>query len=265
VLIPAGAPAESPIYLPAVAHTNGKNGTVWRSDMQLTNPDAVPHTWTVTYTPKPSDNLSVQQRQIVISPQKSILMTDALDWVFSGILPDSTNTSGVLKITPGDGGTVYPVVQARSFNQTATGTFGQNITPFTADMGVSTMSTSSRLLLAGMSTADIARTNFGFVNLSENSSVSFSVLFYDESGNVLNPRGNDNNPIPLTYALGVGGWDQDQLENRFRNAFGTELPANLRAISAEVTVTGGGPGTVYATVIDNLTGDPVFVPGQQAP
>ncbi|HVN76253.1 MAG TPA: PKD domain-containing protein [Thermoanaerobaculaceae bacterium] len=266
VLIPAGPPPTSPIYLPAVAHTSGKNGTVWRSDMQLTNPDTVTHTWNVTYLPKASDNLSVQQRQITMSSQQSTLMADALGWVFSGILPDATNTSGVLKITPADGSDVFPVVQARSFNQTANGTFGQNITPFTADSGLAADSAETRLLLTGMSTTDTGfRTNIGFVNLSETSSVNFAVYFYDEAGNLLNPVGTDSNPIPYTFALGVGGWDQDQLENRFRNAFGITLPANLRAVSAEIFVTGGGPGTVYATVIDNLTGDPVFIPAQLAP
>jgi hypothetical protein len=49
------------------------------------------------------------------------------------------------------------------------------------------------------------------------------------------------------------------------NVFGTTLPANLSGISAVIEVTGGGPGTVYATVIDNQTGDPVFIPAQPAP
>ena len=30
-------------------------------------------------------------------------------------------------------------------------------------------------------------------------------------------------------------------------------------------VTGGGPGFVYATVIDFKTGDPNFIPAQQVP
>ncbi len=267
VLVPAGPPAVSPIYLPAVAHTSGKNGTVWRSDMQLTNADTVAHTWKVTYRAKATDPVPPEvSNMISLSPQQSYLMADALGWVFNGSLADSTNTSGVIKITPADGGAVYPVVQARSFNQTAAGTFGQNITPFTADSGVAADSPETRLLLTGMSTTDTGfRTNVGFVNLSETDSVNFAVIFYDESGNVLNPKGNDGNTIPYTFALGVGGWDQDQLENRFRNAFGTALPANLRAISAEIFVTGGGPGSVYATVIDNVTGDPVFIPAQPAP
>jgi hypothetical protein len=43
------------------------------------------------------------------------------------------------------------------------------------------------------------------------------------------------------------------------------LPTNLRAITAEIRVTDGGPGFAYATVIDNKTGDPNFIPAQLTP
>ena len=123
-----------------------------------------------------------------------------------------------------------------------------------------------RLLLTGMSSQDVARTNLGFVDLSDTSSVVFSVIFYDEGGNVLNPKDGQGNPIPYTTSLNVGGWDQDLLENRFKNTTGwSPLGANLKAISAVIQVTGGGPGTVYATVIDAQTGDPNFILAQPAP
>ncbi len=143
-----------------------------------------------------------------------------------------------------------------------TGTFGQNITPITPEMGVAA-GQNRRLLLTGMSSEDIARTNLGFVNLSDTSGVNFAVTFYDESGNVLNPQGRPRQPIPYTFSLGVGGWDQDKLENRFKNAGWPALGANLRAISAVIEVTDGGPGTAYATVIDSQTGDPNFILAQR--
>jgi len=91
------------------------------------------------------------------------------------------------------------------------------------------------------------------------------VIFYDQSGNVLNPIDTGTGrPKPYTFHLDVWGWDQDRLENRLRH-LGVALPAGMQGISAEITVTSGGPGFVYATVIDNLTGDPMFIPGQLAP
>ena len=268
VLISAEPPPTSPIYLPAVAHTTGKNGTVWRSDLQLTNSDTVPHTWAIAYSPKASDPVNPATVSLAMAPRVSVYEADVLSWVYSNSNPltASVQTSGVLKITPADGTSVYPVVQARSFNQIATGgTFGQNITPLTASSGISATSLYTHLLLTGMSTTDTGfRTNVGFVNLSETSSVIFSVIFYDSSGNPLNPI-SGGQPVPYPMSLSVGGWDQDQLENRFKNVFGTTLPANQSGISAVITVTGGGPASVYATVIDNITGDPGVHPRPAGP
>ncbi len=264
VLIPAVPPPSAPIFLPAVAYTPGVNGTVWRSDMQLTNPDSVEHTWDITYLPSRQSTINGSVAKTTVAAQSSVRYDDLLSWLYSGRLTDADKTSGVVEITPADGTSVYPIVQARSFNQTATGTFGQNIPPITPDLGVAA-GQGKRLLLTGMSSQDIARTNLGFVNLSDTSSVNFAVVFYDENGNVLNPVDDQKIPIAYTFSLGVGGWDQDKLENRFHNAGWPALPAGLRAISAVIQVTAGGPGTVYATVIDNVTGDPNFILAQAAP
>jgi PKD repeat protein len=267
VMIPATTPPDSPIYLPAMAHLSGEANTVWRSDLQLTNPDGNgPHTWEIRYTPK-GTSFAVIARSITLAPEKSVFIDDLVSWAYDGSaspLPADAQTSGIVRIAPVDGTNVYPIVAARSFNLTPVGTFGQGIPPLSAVKGVSAPDP-TRLVLAGMSSEDIARTNLGFVNLSETQGVNFVVYFYDEGGNVLNPPGIDGQPKPYTFAIGPGTWDQDKLENRFRNAFKVALPANLRAVTAEIRVTDGGPGFAYASVIDNKTGDPNFIPAQLAP
>ncbi len=267
VMITASTPPDSPIYLPAIAHLSGEANTVWRSDLQLTNPDGTgPHTWEIRYTPKGTD-LSAVSRQIILAPEKSVFIDDLVSWVYDGSaspLPADAQTSGIVRIAPVDGTNVYPIVAARSYNLTATGTFGQGIAPLWAVKGVSA-GDATRLVLAGMSSEDISRTNLGFVNLSETQGANFVVYFYDEGGHALNPPGIDGQPKPYTFAIPAGTWDQDKLENRFRNAFKASLPTGLRAITAEVTVTAGGPGFAYATVIDTLTGDPNFIPAQFTP
>ncbi|HVN76108.1 MAG TPA: PKD domain-containing protein [Thermoanaerobaculaceae bacterium] len=263
VLIPAVTPPTSPIYLPAVAHNPGLNGTIWRSDLQVTNPATAGHIWEVKFLPRGGG--APVTRPVTLAPHASVYLDDAIGWAYNGAITEDTNVNGMLRIAPADGSGLYPVVQARSYNRTPNGTFGQNITPTTAEMGVSATSANTRLVLAGMSSEDIARTNIGFVTFSESSPTVFAAYFYDESGNVLNPKGTDTKPLPYTFAMAPGGWNQDRLENRFRNAFGASLPAGLRAISAVVFVTGGGPGTVYATVIDNMTGDPLYIPAKPLP
>ena len=45
----------------------------------------------------------------------------------------------------------------------------------------------------------------------------------------------------------------------------SRCPQTCEAITAEIRVTDGGPGFAYATVIDNKTGDPNFIPAQLTP
>jgi PKD repeat protein len=267
VLIPATTPPDSPIYLPAMAHISGEASTVWRTDLQVTNPDTNgPHTWEIRYTPK-GTGLSVIARSITLDPDKSAFIDDLVSWVYAESatpLPADAQTSGIVRIAPADDTNVYPVVAARSYNLTTIGTFGQGIPALWAARGVAAPDP-TRLVLTGMSSEDIARTNLGFVSLSETQGVNFVVNFYDDRGNILNPLGTDGQPKPYTFWIGPGTWDQDKLENRFRNAFKVSLPMSLPAITAEIRVTDGGPGFAYATVIDNKTGDPNSIPAQLTP
>ena len=269
VMITASTVPDSPIYLVAMAHNSGVGNTVWRTDLQLTNPDTnAAHSWEVKYLPKAQDGLPMVVRAVTLAPNKSLFVNDAVEWVFSGLLPADAETSGVIRIAPTDGMGIYPMVAARSFNLTPTGTFGQGIPALWAARGVSATSDNKRLLLTGMSSEDIARTNLGFINLSETDGVDIAVYFYDESGTLLNPLNTDGTPAPYIYGNGPGTWDQDKLENRFNRAFKSfakTLPTNLRSISAEVVVRGGGPALVYASVIDSQTGDPNFIAAQPAP
>jgi PKD repeat protein len=267
-LIPAVTPADSPIYLPAIAHLAGEAGTVWRSDLAVTNPDlSSAHTWELQYTPKQSGGPQVAKRTVTLAPGASLFVDDLVSWIYSGSLAGETLTSGIVRVGMGEGDSsgVYPVVAARSYNLTPNGTFGQNIMPMWAANGVSIDSNNKTMLIAGMSSEDIARTNLAFVSLSDTQGVNFSVLFYDESGNLLNPSDGQGNPTPFNFYVPPGSWDQDKLENRFLRAFKVSLPPNERAVSAVMTVVGGGPGLAYATVIDNQTGDPNFIPAQPTP
>jgi len=267
VLIPAVQAADSVIYLPAVAHLSGEAGTLWRTDLQLTNPDTnSAHVWEVEFTPK-GTNLPIVAQNVTLAPNQSLFTDNLVVAIYGPTLPADAQTSGVVRISmgPGDSSNALPIVAARSYNLTPSGTFGQSIMPLWAAKGISADSQNKRLLITGMSSEDIARTNLAFVSLSDTQGVDFSVLLYGESGSLLNPQDMVGTPTPYTFAIGPGGWDQDKLENRFRRAFKAELPANQRSISAVITIRGGGPGFVYATVIDNLTGDPNFIPAQPAP
>lgn len=254
-LVTSGPTPSGKVIVPGVARLAGEAGTLWRTDVQLTNNDAEAHVWEIKFFPK--GDLPLSSKALPIEPGQSVLIEDVVQWIYQPFAaPDA---SGVVCVLPLEDSDLMPTTSARTYNLTPSGTYGQFIVPLDAARGAQPGTDYSRLYITGMSTEDVARTNFGFVNVGT-TSVDFDVYFYDRDGELLNPGG-----APYTFALGVNGWDQDKLENRFRNFFGEELPANQEAISAVVIVKGGGPGFAYASVIDPHTGDPMLVPGQLAP
>ncbi|MBI4914397.1 MAG: PKD domain-containing protein, partial [Acidobacteria bacterium] len=260
VTVTGQVPPATRILVPSVARIRGEAGTDWHSDVQLTNPDRVAHTWRVEFLPKQA--LPAASRTITVGPAQSLRLQrqgetpDVVAWIYDPL--QAPDASGVLRITSEDQSGVLPLVGARTYNLTASGTYGQGIPALSASDGAAPTGEFRELLITGMSSEDWARSNLGFVNLGTGN-VNFEVYFYDEFGNMLNPGGQ---AYPLF--LGPGGWDQDKLENRALNQWGVTVPS-MRLISAVVRVTSGGPGFAYASVVDSLTGDPVFVGGQLAP
>jgi PKD repeat protein len=244
------------VYLPAIIRAAGANDTVWRSSLQLTNPTDQPHRWRLIFTPR--GDIPGVFREVSIGPGASWAQGDVVAWMYDPLTPPET--AGVLKVTPADGGSVSPVAVARTFNVTAQGTFGHAVPGLSEAMGGSATGGNSTLVLPGLSSEDVARTNLGFVNLNESDTVNFDVYFFAEDGTLLNPEAR-------AYALSLppGGWDQDRIENRFRGFFGAELPAGQRAITAGVVVRAGTGGFAYASVVDNVTGDPIWINGQHLP
>jgi len=256
----AAVPQQTPLYLPAIARAAGANNTVWRSSLQLTNPYDVARTWRLTYKPSGPNPADVSREQ-TLAAGTTFAIEDIVEWVFAGLgVAPPEQTAGVIKIVPVGGSVDSPMAVARTYNVTVQGTFGHAIPALHAALGASAGSGATHLVLPGLSSEDVARTNLGFVNLNETGGVNFDVYFFAEDGTLLNPEGR-----PYVVALSAGGWDQDRIENRFRNSFGAELPANQRAITVAVEVKAGAAGFVYASVVDNVTGDPIWISGQLLP
>ncbi len=245
------------LVIPGVAHVPGENQTVWRTSLQVSNANGEGRTWEIEYLPSKTE-LPALRKTLSLGTGESLAIDDAVAWIF-GEIP-LVDTSGMIRITPVDGKADMPIVAARTYNLTANGTFGQSIPVLQTTEGAAAGGARTRLLLTGMSSQDIARSNLGFVSLSGASGANFEVFFYDEAGNLLNPEGR-------AYTLGIGplGSSQRKLEDRFQEFFQVALPTNMRAISAIVRVTDGGPAFVYASVVDSLTGDPVFISGEPTP
>ncbi|MDW7967892.1 MAG: hypothetical protein RMI39_07195, partial [Thermoanaerobaculum sp.] len=246
-------PSGSVLVIPGVARLAGASGSQWRSSLVLTNPDSQGRSFTVKFIPR---NAPALEKPVALNSWQTVAIQDVVSWIAEPYqVPDN---AGVLLIFPSGG--VFPAVSARTYNLAADGgTYGQTLKAFHVGNSAGGSTGYRRLYLTGMASEDTARTNLGFVHV-EGDTVNFKVWFYDEGGNLLNPN---NRPYTLAVSR-TNPWDQDKLENRFRNFFGVSLPASRRVISAIMEVE-GGVGQAYASVVDNKTNDPIFIPAVAAP
>ena len=150
--------------------------------------------------------------------------------------------SGALRITP-TGGRL--VVTSRTYNQTATGTYGQFVPGLPEDQAI-VYGAQGRLVQLSQSTSTTTgyRTNVGFVNAT-NMPIHVDAQLFTSTGAALGTVGCD-----------LQAYDYQQIDRIF-----TKVPAASVADGFAVlkTTTTGGRFFAYASVIDNATGDPVCV------
>jgi hypothetical protein len=145
--------------------------------------------------------------------------------------------SGALAVEAGPG----VIVSSRTYNQSATGTFGQNLPASDAAQGLGTGQTA---YLPQLTENAAYRSNILLTNTSE-APAAARVQLFDGAGTEL---------VTYTVQLGPGEWRQ---ENR---PFSTRAGQNdLASGYAKVHVTGGSGVVACASVVDNLTNDPTSI------
>jgi len=137
----------------------------------------------------------------------------------------------------------YPVVvTARTFNQGASGTFGQFLPGISMDQ---TMTSGQMGVLSQLSNNSAYRTNVGFINLGDEQ-VQVRMSVYDGSGLLLGTK---------DMTIGPGLWKQ---QNDICGSVGSGTVDN-GYVKVEV-LTDGGSVWGYGSVVDNATGDPTTIP-----
>jgi hypothetical protein len=136
------------------------------------------------------------------------------------------------------------VVTARTYNQTAKGTFGQFISAVTPEEAVGVGDRALQILQIEESPR--FRANIGFVEVAGHP-VTLEVT--------VTPA--DAEPVTTTVALGANEFRQINSMLRLLGiADTTNARISVRAIAGE------GRATAYASVIDLKTNDPLYVPAQ---
>jgi subtilisin-like proprotein convertase family protein len=211
-------------HIAAVAHAAGALGTTWQTDVRLFNGSATTANVTAIFTHAGEDGWSqFAAVKLSVAPQQVM----ALDDVVSATM----RTSGVGQLEfLGD--TDELVVTSRTYTHANGGTYGQFIP------AVSTLEASMVAYVPQVQSTDDFRTNVGFAEVAGGSGTVHVTLFEAATGSVLSAQD-----------IAVVPFDQVQFPATGRPL----MTAELRVISGDARI------LAYGSVIDNHSGDPVYV------
>lgn len=237
------------LIIPSVGHLDGIESQ-WRSDVRITNAGFSAVRYALTFTPSGGTAQGVKQTNITVQPGDTTALDDIIrNWYGIGSLGESTN--GMLEIVPLDNPAVTSlstVASSRTYNLTSTGTLGQFIPAIRSNalIGKALSGALPQILsLQQIAQNNLYRTNVGIAEGSGNGA-SVLLRIFDASGLKLRD-------VPLTLAAG----EQRQL-NSLLASQGVELSDGR--IEVQV-LDGGGKVTAYASVVDNVSKDPLLVAG----
>lgn len=246
------AAAAGALVVPSVGHLAG--AAQWQSDIRIANVTTSPQKYMVTFNSGTGDpGVPVKQTNVSVDAGATMALDDIVrNWFGVGSLGDSANGMLLIqqldnagKILTNDTITKTTAVTSRTFNVASTGTLGQFIPaiPFANFLS----SASSTISLQQLAQSSAFRTNIG---IAEAAGVQAPVILtaFDGGGNqVLN--------LPMTLKPG----QLLQLSSVLSQNGVTSL-ANGRAEVKVASTNSGGRVTAYASVVDNASNDPFFVP-----
>ncbi len=238
-----GDPTTVPVLLPragdseiaGVAHAPGAGGTTWRTDVAAVYLGANLVQIEPEFTAYNGGGTTAVQ--LTIPAGGTVEWADVLVSLFG------QNQTGAVKGTLGFASMPDLYVTARTYNQTASGTFGQYLPAVTAAEG---FGNGTEGVIPQLKKNTSFRSNLGVLNLSPLDVVAEIRLFDSDgtmAGNVATRtvRANEYFQIDDVFsALGAGELD---------TAYGT-----VRVL------TSGGRIWAYGSVVDNATGDPTTIP-----
>ncbi len=247
-------PPANTLLIPAVAHAAGI-GSHFQSDIRITNTAAQSITYQLIYTPTAIDGTTQgKTATITIAPGDTKALNDLVaTWYGAGSVGEGG--LGTLEIRPqnysgkiGDVSVNFATVaSSRTYNVTSTGTFGQFIPAMTLTsfLGKSASSLSLQQVAQSPSscTNNCFRTNFGFVEGAGQNADMVLTLF----------SADGTQAAQRTFSLLPFEHVQQNLSALFP---GTTLSDGR--LQVQVT-SDGGKVTAYASVLDNVTSDPLAV------
>lgn len=235
----AVAASAQTLYIPASANAEGVNQTRWKTDLQLKAKGEAAATVTIELLESREENSDPVAVEHTVGAGESLRLADLLETEFS-----FTGTAALrLSATSGE-----ILATSRTFNDAPAGTYGQTV-PAVADgdgIGFGTMSNLIQLSRSPDPSAGF-RTNIGYVNLVESRTVVELDLYSADSAYL------------GTLSHNLKAYEHRQLNDVFSLA-GADDVADGYAVAR--TTSEEGRFIAYASVVDNGSGDAVFILGQ---
>jgi plastocyanin len=226
----------SDLFIPAAGRLVGANNTFFRSDLRIVNLSSDPATVDLTFLPSNSDNSGAAPLRIPLPSRGSTELDDIVGRLFG-----LTSGSGAIRLSSAAG----IAVSSRTYTTSITcpGTFGQFI-PALDLASAFTRSVIPDIELSADPTVGF-RTNIGLLNPSF-SSVEVTLRLRSGDGASLGTA--QLTLLPL-----------EQAQNSAAAFF--SLPA-LTATNAFLEITSNAPVFAFASVVDNESGDPIYLTAQ---
>ena len=230
-------------YVPAAAHASGLGGSAWRTELGIHNRGTVQSSYTVELLETGKTNTAPKAASFLLDPGTSVRYRDALASLFqyegSGAIR-VTSSSGDLLVTSStaderDGPSLGPLVEAIPLEQALTAGQGAR--------------------LVHLTNSGARRTDVGVVNAS-GSPLAVEITFFRGDGTPLGAR--------TLFVPPHGHAQQDDVFGHLTSRF-VSLAALASVDDAWAAVTSSTPGARYfawASVIDNESGRPMFVPAR---
>jgi hypothetical protein len=228
-------------WVPGVAHIPGANGTLWRTDLELFNPDDEAAVCRVELVARDGDGSVGSSVRVTVPPRAAVRSSD----VVGSLLASSG--AGAVRIVMESG---RVMATSRTFNDSVLGTFGQLIPAVPEERAVRGRATAWIPHLAhSADPSEGRRTNIGLVNLSD-TVTTLTVTLYNGDGEVLGDR-----------VVELPAFGNTQLNDVLGQLDAGAVDNAVAAVRADHAL---ARFVAYASVVDNRSGDPVFVPASVA-
>ncbi|MGD8441122.1 MAG: hypothetical protein PVG53_11335 [Holophagae bacterium] len=240
VVLVAAAPASAQtLYLPAAANVEGVNQTRWRSDVQVKAQGGTGASFTVELLESGANNSQPIALDFTVGVGQSLRLGNLLDTGFG------FEGTAALRLTATAG---RIAATSRTYNDAPAGTYGQTVPAVTDEDAISYGDDATVILLSrSPDPATGFRTNLGLVNLT-GGQIAVEIDLFAADGTNLGAVSRSLRPF-----------EHRQLNDVFHLAGADDVPDGYAVVR---TTSDGGRFLAYASVVDNGTGDAIFLLGR---